>query len=240
MWWTKNKTPRKGSALAAQNNLLKERFNQTARNFYCKSKNAGSKVPSNNGYYAKTRVDADKIAAANAKANEGAYADAQFAKQKAMVAFYKEQEEAEDKAGERAEYLKQVFHMLAGETSSISVGMKELPPILDKAAIAAYKLAAAMGDTRTAASAVLSSMVQMDAARLRKQGQVQAVAAGFVSRPEVDNVASRAAVNAARTAILEKNNAPETGSKGPLLILLRINFKNSISILMLRSRLKPI
>jgi len=56
MWWTKNKTPRKGSALAAQNNLLKERSNQTARNFYCKSKNAGSKVPSNNGYYAKTNT----------------------------------------------------------------------------------------------------------------------------------------------------------------------------------------
>jgi hypothetical protein len=166
------------------------------------------------GYYAKTRVEADKIAAANAKANEGAYADAQFAKQKAMVAFYKEQEEAENKAGEKAEYLKQAFRLMAGETTSLSAGMKELPPILDKAAIAAYKLAAAMGDTRTAASAVLSSMVQMDAARLRKQGQVQAAAAGFVSRPEVDSVASRAAVNAARTAILEKNNAPDKKKSG--------------------------
>ena len=163
------------------------------------------------GYYAKTRVEADKIAAANAKANESSYADAQFAKQAAIIAFYKEQEEAENKAGEKAEYLRQVFHMLAGETSSISTGIKPLPEILDKAAIAAYKLAAAMADTRTAASAVLSSMIQVDAARLRKQGQVQAAAAGFVGRPELDNVANRAAVNAARGTILEFNNAPDTG-----------------------------
>jgi hypothetical protein len=120
-------------------------------------------------------------------------------------------------AADKATYLKQVFHMLAGETSSISTGMKELPPILDKAAIAAYKLAAAMADTRTSASAVVSSMIQAEATRTKKQGQVQAVAAGFVGMPEVDNVASRAAVNAARSAILEKNNAPDkkTGSKGP-------------------------
>ncbi|CAB4125126.1 hypothetical protein UFOVP59_82 [uncultured Caudovirales phage] len=127
----------------------------------------------------------------------------------------REKEKSEKTSAEYAEYLRQVFHMLAGETSSISVGMKELPPTLDKAAIAAYKLAAAMADTRTAASAVLSSMIQMDAARTKKQGQVQAVAAGFVGMPEVDNVASRAAVNAARSAILEKNNAPEKGTKGP-------------------------
>jgi len=126
----------------------------------------------------------------------------------------KEQAVAEQDAANKANYLKQVFHMLAGETSSISVGLKELPPILDKAAIAAYKLAAAMADTRTAASAVLSSMVQMDAARLRKQGQVQAAAAGFVGRPELDIVGNRAAVNAARSAILEENNAPETGGGG--------------------------
>lgn len=171
------------------------------------------------GYYAKTRVEADKIAAANAKANEGTYADAQFAKQAAIIAFYKEQEEAENKAGEKAEYLRQVFHMLAGETSSISTGIKPLPEILDKAAIAAYKLAAAMADTKTAANAVLSSMIQVEAARSRKQGQVQAAAAGFVGRPELDTVGNRAAVNAARAAILEKNNAPETGGgdkKDPL------------------------
>ncbi len=163
------------------------------------------------GYYAKTRVEADKIAAANAKANESSYADAQFAKQAAIIAFYKEQEEAENKAGEKAEYLRQVFHMLAGETSSISTGIKPLPEILDKAAIAAYKLASAMADTRTAASAVLSSMIQVDAARLRKQGQVQAAAAGFVGMPELDIVGNRAAVNAARGTILEFNNAPDTG-----------------------------
>jgi len=128
----------------------------------------------------------------------------------------KEKEKSEQVAADKANYLKQVFHMLAGESSSISEGIKPLPPILDKAAIAAYKLAAAMADVKTASNAVLSGMIQMEALRIKKQGQVQAVAAGFVGMPEIDNVASREAVNAARAAILEKNNAPDKKSpKGP-------------------------
>jgi hypothetical protein len=126
----------------------------------------------------------------------------------------KEREKTEEVAAEKAEYLRQVFHMLAGETSSISTGIKPLPAILDKAAIAAYKLAAAMADTKTAANAVLSSMIQVEAARSRKQGQVQAAAAGFVGRPELDTVGNRAAVNAAKSAILEERNAPNTGGGG--------------------------
>jgi len=56
MWWTaKNKKPREGSVLANRNRLIQNTIsNKPSRNFYCKSKNAGSKVPSNNGYYAKT------------------------------------------------------------------------------------------------------------------------------------------------------------------------------------------
>ena len=60
MWFTaKNKKPREGSALEAKNNLVKFSNTKASRNFYCKSKNAGSKAPSNNGYYAKTNSVTD-------------------------------------------------------------------------------------------------------------------------------------------------------------------------------------
>lgn len=92
--------------------------------------------------------------------------------------------------------------------------MEDMAPALTKAQVAAYGLASAMAATNTAANATLSGMIQMEALRTKKQGQVQAVAAGFVGMPEIDNVASRSAVNAARAAILEKNNTPDKTSVG--------------------------